>query len=117
MEEKKLCLHCGKEIDITAKYACRRKYCKDCSSLVFLEQKKERARRICAEKKAKRQEGKERVKKEEAAIKASLARKKIREIDKKVSPIKSIAQIQREAREHNMSYGKYIEALERGAFT
>lgn len=116
MEEKKFCLRCGKEIDITKKYACRRKYCRDCSSLVFSEQKRERARRICAEKKAKRQEEKQRIKKEEAAIKASLARKKIQEIDKKVSPIKSIAQIQREAREHNMSYGKYIEALERGSF-
>ena len=116
MEEKKFCLRCGKEIDITKKYACRRKYCRDCSSLVFLEQKRERARLVSAEKRAKRQEEKQRIKKEEAAIKASLARKKIQEIDKKVSPIKSIAQIQREAREHNMSYGKYIEALERGAF-
>ena len=67
MEEKKFCLRCGKEIDITSKYACRRKYCKDCSSLVFLEQKRERARRICAEKKAKRQEEKQLIKKEEAA--------------------------------------------------
>lgn len=116
MEEKKFCLRCGKEIDLTQKYACKRKYCRDCSPLVFLEQKREKARLVSAEKRAKRQEEKRRINKEEAAIKASFARKKIEEIDKKISPVKSIAQIQREAREHNMSYGKYIEALERGAF-
>ena len=116
MEEKKFCLRCGKEIDITKKYACRRKYCRDCSSLVFSERKRERARLVAAEKREKRHEEKQRINKEEAEIKASLARKKINEIDKKISPVKSIAQIQREAREHNMSYGKYIEALERGAF-
>lgn len=121
MEEKRFCLRCGKEIDMTAKYACVRKYCVECGPIHALELKKARALRVSKEKKQKTLEKRilraQEKEKEKAAKKAEAKkRKSLMEECKKVEPTRSINEILKAANEKHMSYGKYVEALERGDF-